>query len=106
MGHWVTLTGGERHDVVSDVWAMVKSTYAKIGLIVDQPRELYEYDHWELFQDDGTAVAFALNKTTPFGLKLGLAGSNGSRAGRTAVKEFVANSFFDVARYAEVSHRM
>ena len=47
-----------------------------------------------------------LSKTTPFGHKLGLAGSDGSRAGRKAVKEYVANSFFDVGRYAEVSHRM
>lgn len=85
---------------------MVQATYAKIGLIVDQPRELYEYDNWELFNSNGTWVAFVLSKTTPFGQKLGLAGSDGSRAGRTAVKEYVANSFFDVARYAEVSHRM
>lgn len=91
---------------MSPVWDMFKSTYAKIGLIVDQPRELYEYDNWELFDDDGTWVAFVLSKTTPFGQKLGLAGSDGSRRGRAAVKEYVANSFFDVGRYAEVSHRM
>ena len=85
---------------------MVQATYAKIGLIVDQPRELYAYDNWELFEDDGTWVAFVLSKTTRFGQKLGLAGSDGSRAGRTAVKEYVAESFFEVGRYAEVSHRM
>jgi len=86
---------------------MVKATYAKIGLIVDKPRDLYEYDSWELFNDDdGNGVAFVLNKTTPFGKKLGLAGSDGSRAGRTAVKEYVAGSFFDDGHYAEVSHRM
>ena len=85
---------------------MVQATYAKIGLIVDQPRELYEYDNWELFEDDGAWAAFVLSKTTPFGQKLGLAGSNGSRAGRKAVKEYVAERFFDSGRYAEVSHRM
>lgn len=85
---------------------MTQLTYAKIGLIVEQPRELYEYDNWELFDEDGTWVAFVLSKTTPFGQKLGLAGSDGSRAGRTAVKAYVANSFFDSGRYAEVSHRM
>jgi hypothetical protein len=85
---------------------MVQATYAKIGLIVDQPRELYEYDTWELFGSGGTWVAFVLSKTTPFGQKLGLAGSDGSRAGRIAVKEYVANSLFDGGRYAEVSHRM
>ena len=87
---------------------MVQATYAKIGLIVDRPRELYEYDIWELYTDNSSDkwVAFVLNKTTPFGQKLGLAGSDGSRAGRTAVKEYVANNFFEPGHYAEVSHRM
>ena len=106
MGHWTSLSGRERHEVVSAVWTMVQATYAKIGLIVDQPRELYEYDNWELFDEDGTWMAFVLSKTTPFGQKLGLAGSDGSRAGRAAVKKYVADGFFDVGRYAEVSHRM
>ena len=107
MGHWTSLRGRERHDAVSAVWDMVRATYAKIGLIVDQPRELYEYDNWELFvSDNATWVAFVLSKTTSFGQKLGLAGSDGSHAGRAAVKEYVANSFFDAGRYAEVSHRM
>ncbi len=100
------MSGRERHEVVSAVWAMVQATYAKIGLIINQPRELYEYDNWELFNEDGEWVAFVLSKTTPFGQKLGLAGSDGSRAGRTAVKKYVADGFFDVGRYAEVSHRM
>lgn len=85
---------------------MVQATYAKIGLIVDSPQELDEYDHWELFDDDGTWVAFVLSKTTPYGLKLGLAGSDGSRVGRNAVKNYVASSFFALGHYAEVSHRM
>ena len=106
MAYWISLSGRERQEAVSAVWDMVQATYAKIGLIVDQPRELYEYDNWELFVDDGTWVAFVLSKTTPFGQKLGLAGSDGSRAGRKAVKDYVASSFFDSGRYAEVSHRM
>lgn len=106
MSHWTSISGRARQEAVSAVWAMVQATYAKIGLIVDQPRDLYEYDNWELFNEDGTWAAFVLSKTTPFGQKLGLAGSDGSRAGRMAVKEYIADSFFDVGRYAEVSHRM
>lgn len=106
MGYWTSISGSERQKVVYAVWTMVQATYAKIGLIVDQPRELYEYDNWELFGDNGAWIAFVLSKTTPFGQKLGLAGSDGSRAGRNAVKEYVAESFFDAGRYAEVSHRM
>jgi hypothetical protein len=94
MGYWITLSDRERHEALSAVWAMIQATYAKIGLIVNQPRELYEYDTWELFADDGTWAAFVLNKTTPFGLKLGLAGSDGTRAGRTAAKKYVAENYF------------
>jgi len=106
MGHWYHVTGRERHDAVPVVWDMVQATYAKIGLIVDSPHELDEYSHWELFDDDGAWIAFVLSKTTPYGQKLGLAGSDGSRPGRTAVKEYVASSFFALGAYAEVSHRM
>jgi hypothetical protein len=106
VSHWISLKGRERYEAVAAVWAMVQATYAKIGLIVDQPRELYEYSNWDLFDDDGRWIAFVLSKTTHFGQKLGLAGSDGSRAGRTAVKEYVASSFFEAGHYAEVSHRM
>jgi hypothetical protein len=106
MGNWESLSGRERQHATDAVWAMVQATYAKIGLIVDEPRELYEYDDWELFGSDDRWIAFVLNKTTPFGQKLGLAGSDGSRAGRSAVKEYVANNFFEPGHYAEVSHRM
>lgn len=106
MHSWTNIKGRERHAALDAVWDMVRSTYAKIGLIVDQPRELYKYDDWELFDDDGVWKAFVLNKTTPFGEKLGLAGSDGSRIGRTAVKEYTANSFSKMGNYAEVSHRM
>jgi hypothetical protein len=106
MGHWISVSGRERRDAMSAVWKMVQATYAKIGLIVDEPRELYKYDRWELFKEDDSCVAFVLSKMTQFGEKLGLAGSDGSRVGRSAVKEYVADSFFDVGRYAEVSHRM
>jgi len=76
--YWTTLSDRERRKVVPVVWSMVQITYAKLGLIVNRPQELYEYDNWELFDDDGTWVAFVLSKTTPFGLKLGLAGSDGA----------------------------
>lgn len=106
MNHWYSVTGRERHDAVPVVWDMVQATYAKIGLIVDSPEELDEYTHWELYRDHDQWVAFVLSKATPYGRKLGLAGSDGSRPGRHAVKDYVASSFFALGYYAEVSHRM
>jgi hypothetical protein len=85
---------------------MVQSTYAKIGLILDHPDELDEYDVWDLFEEDGQFIAFRLGKTTSFGTKGGLVGSDGSRAGRTAIKQYVAVWYLEDGNYAEVSHRM
>jgi len=93
-------------DATPAVWDMVQVTYAKIGLIVDSPDELDEYNHWELFAAEDRWAAFVLSKTTVYGLKLGLAGSDGSRVGRHTVKDYVARSFFALGHYAEVSHRM
>lgn len=87
---------------------MVQSTYKSIGVIVDTPRELMEYDVWDVYEDeaDGQPIAFRLSKTTPFGIKGGLSGSDGSRPGRRAIKDYVATWFNDLGHYSEVSHRM
>jgi hypothetical protein len=108
-GRWARVsqrTRGFEDEIRPAVWNMVQSTYAKIGLILDHPSELDEYDVWNMFEDDGHFVAFQLGKTTPYGVKLGLVGSDGSRAGRAAVKAYVAEGFFEPGNYAEVSHRM
>lgn len=91
----------------ADVWNMVQTTYAKIGLIVDSPRDLDEYNVWEVYENDrDQPIAFRLGKTTPFGIKGGLVGSDGSREGRAAVKEYVAEWYRQPGNYGEVSHRM
>jgi len=99
-------TRGFEEEIRPAVWAMVVSTYAKIGLILDHPDELDEYDVWDLFEDDGSFIAFRLGKTTAFGTKGGLVGSDGTRAGRTAIKQYVAEWYLEDGNYAEVSHRM
>jgi hypothetical protein len=89
------------------VWDMVQSTYAKIGLILDHPSELDEYDVWDVFQAvDGELRAFRLGKTTVYGIKGGLVGSDGSKLGRTAVKSYAAEWYKEPGHYGEVSHRM
>ena len=99
-------TRGFEEEIRPAVWAMVVSTYAKIGLILDHPDELDEYDVWDLFEEDGNFIAFRLGKTTPYGTKGGLVGSDGTRAGRTAIKQYVAEWYLEDGNYAEVSHRM
>ena len=100
-------TRGFEDEIRPAVWAMVQSTYAKIGLILDHPGELDEYNVWDLFEDaDGQFIAFRLGKTTPYGTKGGLVGSDGSKPGRTAIKQYVATWYLEDGNYAEVSHRM
>lgn len=89
------------------VWGMFEMTYAKIGLILDHPQQLDEYDVWEVFEDAyGEPRAFRLSKTTPRGLKGGLIGSDGSREGRAAIKEYIKTWYREPGHYAELSHRM
>lgn len=88
------------------VWDMAKGTYAKIGLILDHPSDLDEYNVWDIYDVDGGLRAFRLGKTTPYGVKGGLVGSDGSKEGRTAVKEYAAEWYFQPGQYGEVSHRM
>jgi hypothetical protein len=97
--------GADRAQYLDAVWDMYKSSYAKIGLIVSSPHNLLdEYDSWELFFHEGKPVAFRVWKTTPFGLKAGLLGSDGSGPGKTLVKQSIKIAMHKPGYYSEVSH--
>lgn len=89
------------------VWAMFTASYGRIGLILSDPAELDEYDVWEVHASgEDTLDAFVLSKRTPFGLKVGLAGTDRTAGGKAALKARVAASFNTPGRYAEVSEAM
>lgn len=101
----VWVRGGERKDFLDDVWAMYKTSYAKIGLHVSSASGLIEYDSWELFvNDEGKTIAFNLYKSTPFGLKTGLVGSDGSSEAKGLIKSHIKSRFNRTGVYGEVSH--
>jgi len=99
---WVT--GGDRLPYASAVWEMYKASYQKIGMHVSSTHELNEYNKWALMLDDEAPVAFSLFKTTRFGLKTGLAGSDGTATGKGAIKKMIVDRFRDPGVYGEVSH--
>ena len=103
----VELRGDERLPYVDAVWAMYQKSYEKIGLIVGRGEELLvEYDVWEIsFDGAGNPVAFCLYKSTPYGLKVGLSGSDGSAEGRVAARASFTEKYFRPGVYGEVSHR-
>ena len=100
----VWVSGGQRREYLDAVWAMYGSSYAKIGLHVSGPNGLMEYDRWELFLDDGKPIAFNLYKTTPYGLKTGLLGSDGSSEAKSIIKGHIKSRYSRGGVYGEVSH--
>lgn len=101
------LRGADRLVYLDDVWSMYLKAYEKIGLIVTRPEDfLSEYDVWEVSVDDtGTPRAFCLYKSTAFGLKVGLSGSDGSPEGRALARESFSTKYLREGVYGEVSHR-
>lgn len=89
------------------VWHMVEVSYSRLGMILDDARQLDEYDLWEVcFDPTGKIIAFFLSKLTPFGVKGGLAGSDGSKPGREATKSHFVEVIDKPGHYIEASHRI
>jgi len=103
----IDLRGDERLPYADAVWSMYRKSYEKIGLIVGSGDELLtEYDVWEVTLDDaGNPIAFCLFKATPYGLKVGLSGSDGSPEGRAVARASFATKYQRPGVYGEVSHR-
>jgi hypothetical protein len=101
----ILVSGGDREDWEDRVFEMVVTTYQKIGVPVNQPRDLMEFDRWYLYLNTkDQPVAFTLTKTTTFGIKAGLAGSNGSSEGKRIAIANLRSNFFKSGHYGEVSH--
>lgn len=106
--NWVRVEGDERITYAAQVWSMYETSYAAIGLIASGPDQLLtEYDVWWLaFDEAGLSRAFRVAKSTPFGLKIGLSGTDGSREAKTFLKSTLADWFTEPGVYSEVSHKM
>jgi hypothetical protein len=98
------VTGGERHAYVDAVWEMYKESYKAIGMHVPSPSGLLDYDLWELFFEGEAPVAFNLYTRTPFGLKTGLLGTDGSPVAKSAIKTHLRSRYNKPGVYGEVSH--
>jgi hypothetical protein len=105
---WRTFDAATAHAGLRDIiWAMYVETYRDIGLILPNPEALDEYDVWSVASDaDDQQVAFVLYKTTPYGRKVGLSGTDRSKAGKRALVDYKARAFHEPEVYAEVSHKM
>jgi hypothetical protein len=102
---WVSLdTRDERDTHREAIWDMLVNTYREIGVKLSSPRQMDEYDVWSVALIDGEPVAFNLSTITPYGVKSGLSGSNGT-TGKLAVRDSF-KKLFQTGFYAEVSHKV
>ena len=101
----INVTGSGRDEWAEKVFEMVKITYSSIGVPAKNPRELMEFDLWVLnLGPEGTPIAFTLFKTTPYGLKAGLSGFDGSSLGKSTNVNNIRKKFTKQGVYGEVSH--
>lgn len=101
-GAGTDLHGDARSKVEDAVWSMYQKSYAAIGMHLAGKADMREYDHWHVFGDP--PHAFVASKTTPYGTKLGVLGSDGSKEGKAAVKDWLKTAFHREGTYGEVSH--
>lgn len=101
------VTGSARGQWINQVWDMYEETYSRIGMHIPNPQALLKYKVWDLtFGSDGEPVAFSLYKTTPFGLKSGLSGHDGSSAGKSAAVANLRSKYKQPGIFGEVSHKV
>lgn len=101
------LVGGSRVPYLDLVFEMMERTYQSIGIPVSNPNTmLQKYPVWWLYMSSGQPVAFAVFKSTPYGLKAGLSGHDGSPDGRGAAIQAIRTKFKQDGVYGEVSHKV
>jgi len=104
----VSLSGGARAKYKDAIWEMYETTYRSIGLHVRSPEEMMsKYKVWEVcLNKEGKPAQFSLFKPTPFGLKSGLSGHDGSPEGKSHAKAMIRSKFKQPGYYGEVSHKV
>lgn len=101
------VSGGAREEWANKVFEMVEITYATLGIPAKSPNDLMEFDLWTLnMGPEGEPIAFTLIKTTPYGLKMGLSGFDGSPLGKSTNVANIRKKFSKPGVYGEVSHNV
>ncbi len=93
-------------DEITAIYEMYRSQYGGIDerLNIPMPEALLEFNRWIVLRTaDGEVAAFAGFKTTEFGLKLGLAATDGQASSKAALKALLRGGLNVPGVYAEVS---
>lgn len=98
-------------DLLENVFELYEASYGSYkSQLISHSHGLLKYNRWIMFYDDDDPekriVCFGLFKTTNFGLKSGLTGSDGSKNGKRAVLSFKISSFNTQGVFGEISGRL
>ena len=111
--NWVVTTGTPYTQIdpvdvpvalTDELFSIYVRTYKKLGAHLQKAIDLFEYNRWILIRNkNGDLVAFLIFKTTIWGLKLGVVGSDGSRQGKDCLVALLTKALNVECVYAEVS---
>ncbi len=102
-------------ELTNQVFDLFEKTYRRYikkntKLLISHSDGLLKYNRWILFyrKDDPEKkiVSFFLFRTTDFGLKSGLTGSDGTKEGKKSVISFKIKSFNTFGGFGEISGRL
>lgn len=101
--------------LIDQVFDLFEKSYQKYTeetgkQLISDPNGLLKYNRWILFyyedDPDKKVVSFSLFKTTDFGLKSGLSGSDGTKDGKRSIVSFKIKSFNASEVFGEISGRL
>jgi len=99
-------------ELVNVVFSQYQASYENVDetprpKLIQDADGLFKYNRWILFYEDNdpnqTVICFCLYKTTDFGLKSTLGGSDGSKAGKRCMLTFKTTAFNTDGVYGEIS---
>ena len=109
MFHFVKQLSDLDQDVLDELWNMYEHTYKAIGLIVTSLNQLtskYKISLLINVDKDPLPDAFTIYKPGKFGNKIVLAGTDGSREGKSALVKHHIATLKKRGWYVEASHRI
>lgn len=92
-------------ETTDSIFELYKITYNDLGFIFTAKEQMDEYNRWIIIREDKSEkiAAFILFKTTAWGLKLGIVGTNQSSNGVRAMLTLLTKAFNVEGIYGEVS---
>ena len=105
---WLRITKSDLEAYAPPIWDLYVASYADKGSlnVAGATALVSEFDRWLVHKaspESGEIDAFALAKRTPFGMKLGALGTNGTTGGKLAVRAKLAELLDEEGSFGEVS---